>query len=1522
MESLFEETPEQLDASPLFEANNEVPSSVIRYNAALRSALSGALAASSGVPHDGAESFTSNTEKLQYASPAEYQFVTRMEARMAAYAEAEKAARQVLASPEASVLGMEKAETTIPLVVEDKSEEEVAYTLQTGNAIVAEAVSRNVAYGKDYMEALEATGWDFSKTGLAGLAQNLLDLRTLAEALPFRMVWDWQKYMSPKAMAEYQRMSVSQQNEYRREVMASLKAADAYPLTVLHVMSMLDPTKEPGEMGEEIGWGLVDIVGSIFQIPAMIKTAGKVKKAYIVREVDKIIEAQRLARGTGAAAALGDTDTAASIAARTLLETDGRVGKAANLSKLDAAIEMSPFDFRPLSPEQTRGLSAKTIKAIERERKIQYWYILKALGKEVSETSGPLRPAEQLAALERIKAGLPENAEVIKSTPIGAHVRVTIRNEGKFVTEEDLLKAQRDYDVAIENYTAASDRLDEFWKDAAGGKWEPDPTWVNKLEGDKRAAQLEMDRLEKVLIKGIEPDAVTERFVFFTKAEDTGGLSGDVKAFPLTELALSPEVWMRPIDNLLVRERTVALAKQEQLHKLYKEAMFDVLANIGRKGASKVDRILLHGDDTKTVFTPAELKQGIDVPGVGTVKLGDKEIAAYLKYRDLLDQAYTLRNLMKFRELGWKGFRQVVINNLGNKQKVFVQDFKGIPSVSRIWDNTTRDPSKIVQVTPAYAEKLKKDIDAGKKVVVKLEERLKSGDEEFTYMVVRRNQINDLTPDVLPYTGPWYVPRISKDSPYVVRAHKDIYVDGSKEKAWQTVRFFDRKEEASAWAADQTRESGINHVADSDWNWKEVDTGYASASDEAVFTGLFNDHRGELIPFGVAGGPAPREDAMTSLERYLTNLSWAYPLNDFREGAITRFVNTIGDKLQNPNAWMDTELQFKAGVSVAEQNGVKQMRNWLMDTIGITTEGERRFARSMKQAAEYLEQYSDNGVFDYLRMKMIYGADRANLAGWFRTLNFRMHLAMGNPSQLVVQAGNVAQILGANPQNAHRVIPRLLGMRMMAFMSPDSPAWKSAVKYYSKAALMRASEFEDMMKVAWKSGYFFTVRTNADAAMAIRGMAPGGDVRHAARFLDTALQVPFLEGELWGRMVGLADAYTRLRKANGGVDLAGDINKVDEVIGEALRVGYNYTQVNRAYFQKQGALSIITQFIQPMTKFYEEVVLPTITFGKVESRFTKAELMRLWLTQPILFGLAGVPFGEYMKELVYSIYESLTGKQRGEISKEEIVSIEGGITDLTGRLVVSALTDKDMSPVIAERVALANLNQFFAKFAPETTMYEFMLGAGAVLPRRLKLGWEMWHAMHSTSIEAGSFGINDMAAAMFQLSTLATSMTNVQKARIWRQANAVMNSTFTKSLYELDPEDSKGITLARAWGFSTYEEKAVWEMREYLEKHNPEKEVKDTIEAVARLTLNYLEDGNLTTDPEKLKLYKLQKAILFDSLPSATLRNKAREAWSEKIVSRNYYVTEAAQKYIDMQLETQELEQERPTSFNIVTEEK
>ena len=224
---------------------------------------------------------------------------------------------------------------------------------------------------------------------------------------------------------------------------------------------------------------------------------------------------------------------------------------------------------------------------------------------------------------------------------------------------------------------------------------------------------------------------------------------------------------------------------------------------------------------------------------------------------------------------------------------------------------------------------------------------------------------------------------------------------------------------------------------------------------------------------------------------------------------------------------------------------------------------------------------------------------------------FHTLLGFYNPIQWIVQAQGAAVTAGVlGPTRTLKMLRRQNAIFATQYNKNLSDGY---LKRVGQATGYSTEELRATKQLWDKSGFHDSMFSNADVQSAVEGFpVTSGAIRRV-----------FDEGLLFYRA---GEGFNRRMAFLAALDEAGDVTKVlnnddlfRQVITRASDLMLNLGKANRSGFQK-GLLSIPTQFKQVIFKTGEAII------GK---QFTSAERTRIIASQLMLYGAAGLPFGNW-----------------------------------------------------------------------------------------------------------------------------------------------------------------------------------------------------------------------------------------------------------------------------------------------------
>lgn len=932
----------------------------------------------------------------------------------------------------------------------------------------------------------------------------------------------------------------------------------------------------------------------------------------------------------------------------------------------------------------------------------------------------------------------------------------------------------------------------------------------------------------------------------------------------LSRWANSPTVWakknFREDVDAAIRADSANAKVMEELIALQREATKSILGPAGLKGINprsrkklaELDEVLLVGDKEKRVFTPLELKAGVN-----GIKLDEDQIEAYYKTRSMVDALFNLRNNTKRQELDIKGMRHV---NLGPEAFQIGKPFREVESAQGalgsakpkiIWHKNTNQFVRVsdMDLAEEYAH--------GQRLVRFDEPTTPPGQgEKVNFALVHIDDVQELPSTVLHYR-PGYIPKINLNANYFVKEFSATRIDGVNVAATDsaadttTLRMFDNRKEAEEWAAQYQSEnpnSTIRVLED-----RQLEQERRAGAVDSPGTGGYGLYTGpraaEDIPFGRDGLPPDRLGSFESISRNLASVSRYVPRNAWRLGMEQRAINTANALLPGTRF-----THFNQLVNVPDtETGrfIRKMHDQIEEWMSFPTKEEQLWSAMMQETyervgmAEWMPGFGKKSI-QYLKHKDPIAAMRAgafhSLLGWF------------NPVQLWVQAQGVSVAIATNIFRPTELANSIRVQHALAAV--DHIENPKAIELAAKAFGMKTDELKEVKALWERTGLKDSILTTADHAAAARGHGVAMDA--LSRLSNKGLLF-YRMGELFNRRLSFATALTRWKKNNPGK--AVDSAALKDILTRSNNLMLNLTRANRAQWQK-GAFSIPTQFLQISTKTIE-------TLLGTNRNFTRAERAQIFLGQILLYGTAGIPLGAIganwaVQALGYTSQADVENKLDPEMRKLLNEGFEGWAT--------MALFGIDVD--IGQRASLANgINQFADRLLFEdATMAEQFLGAFGTTGSRFWKGFtEVWEPL-----SLGKAGIRtfDPVQALSGLAETLSSWRNVSKALFMNRFDLIKDR-HGRPIRHRDFTTREEI--AQALGFRLSEEVQTWELQDVLKAKSELRS--DVTDSVVKVMWDYALKANneeLTEDYKEATREKI--ALLMQTLDTPAERQKVREA--------------------------------------------
>ena len=925
----------------------------------------------------------------------------------------------------------------------------------------------------------------------------------------------------------------------------------------------------------------------------------------------------------------------------------------------------------------------------------------------------------------------------------------------------------------------------------------------------------------------------------------------------------SPSVWMNKILEGSVEKATAVGFTEGKFQNTLLSAFKTATKGVSRKDMAALDDVLLSGDEAGKVFTIDELRNlGINT-ATGTKRLNEKQVATYYAMRDLFDGMWWMKNNQIRRELEFKG--NVSIGNF-NGQRLIGKKSDSIPAdVSRIYHN-----GDIVDLDDA----LKASLINSKSSYYRLSTRVEGADEFVEWGVASKSR--DLPTTVMNKIG-GYVPLVRKDATWFVKTNALRIVNGKKVAEPKTVRMFDNKTDAEAWAAKEKEATGEDHFTLFD---REI--GLDEQEDVVIKSmgGMYGSSRTEReILFGHNGDVPTRLNATQALERNMGHISNAVPMNEFRLELMTRWRNSAKGFLKNPD-------DFNSGLTVSggskEAIALEESRNWIQDQLRIPTLSEERWAGVARNAAVFMEgsDFFKSGLGKGARMGVQNLAHKDPISA-LRAGAFHGLLGWFNPAQLIVQSTGAAVALSLDPAAAPRILNQGLFLRAAVFLKNDQ-SLEMVANAAAKTGIDKA-DFLAMVGDYKKTGMIESLKTSADYAAAQGGFAI--DAGSFKRVADSGLMF-FREGELFSRSYAWMLARDKFIKANPklkGKRLS-DAN-IDEITSNSLRKTFNLNRANRAAWQT-GALGSATQFMQINSKFME-AMLPMAIGGT--GKFTPKERLNVMIGQMGLFGAAGVPMGAYMLRGA----EEMTG---GKISEDQAAVFEQGMVGM----LISTVAGEPIE--VATRTSLVSgIEQAVTNaIKGDSSFAELLVGASGAIPSR---GFEAIANLTPIikNFSELSLGKDEALLMATEFARVTSTFRNAHKAYMWAKLGEIRTAS-GDTIDRVDWGEDWKMIIGQGLGFSPTRVADAYDLQQYNKDVQGIR--KDALVAVKKIYQDFLLGD--TEDKARIRNKDVMLSSLYGTLHPSDAE-KVKASWVESLQQPETILGKAYKQAFQHYVETGEM---------------
>jgi hypothetical protein len=849
----------------------------------------------------------------------------------------------------------------------------------------------------------------------------------------------------------------------------------------------------------------------------------------------------------------------------------------------------------------------------------------------------------------------------------------------------------------------------------------------------------------------------------------------------------SPKLRMRSADdnsttvNRLIEDAGIVDVNQEKMRRTLQDAYMGVRKYVG--DTKNVDELLDLSDRQNKILTPDEIMSH-------NKDITPKEMDGYYLFNEMLDITGDMADHINYTTARRNNIKEMtlftdkmafgkVYDNLDDSA-VKSLNTSGLTSVERFLDV---DTGKHV---------LKSDLDnyldkSGKQLAVLDEDHLfKSTNTRERAVIVPREAVGDVRPKSFKiHRRSGYIPRIRPDAKYFVKEVVRSEVNGVPVDRLRTYAASSSKE-----LAEQSRlnraieidEKGLDiKVEDYVRYDREGRTAFADGT-EGLTEGTFYGHRATheidwLDTYAEATKPASE-----AIADNLMHISGLYATNDWKMAMVNRWVNSVeaaGYQPHNGVINLHTPIsKVEVGEAGAELRQLEDIRQELATLTGIPDTASRHWEELTKYIADFVD-----GKFGKNKMSTAVGrglrrAGNLDPVSQLKYYAFSTLLGWFNPAQLFVQAQNMSVAASIHPWLTATHMRKSMALRAVLFDHTGD----SSVAFANKLMTTTAEELEDLRVQFLRSG-LDVVQNNADLQAASMGL---GTTRNAFRKANDAGLVFYRQGELAARTVAYTVAredYLRSTRTTWDKLTDSDHRLIRD---RAVNLTLNMGRENRAMWQKSGLLALPTQFWQVQAKFIEAFM---------GEKFTLGQKLRLLAGQGVIYGAAGLPFGDQIVEGVARMFGD------GEPGQDSPVSTEVWRQGMLGFLAGGELE-------LSARGGIANqmTEQLMALFdQSRSSRIEDLFGASATVFSRSSYAGSM---LASFVVPKDGIPEKDMINAIRAVASIASTGNNIDRAYTWWKLERAVNNR-NETLFD-DPSLTE--IFGKGLGFQAVRETAIYDM--------------------------------------------------------------------------------------------------------------
>ena len=857
-----------------------------------------------------------------------------------------------------------------------------------------------------------------------------------------------------------------------------------------------------------------------------------------------------------------------------------------------------------------------------------------------------------------------------------------------------------------------------------------------------------------------------ERTLNFTR-NDVGSVisTNDARTFKqdwrnLFSRVFSPEVLLEKVFPDLVQDATFAGQQSARLRNGLSKLWQDAEKGLSKQERFEVDSVLMAGDEEATVYSIAELREGLIETQNGVLQFSPRQIESYYTKRAFFDELHGLRALATKRQLEIEGYENlayvdakgVATDLVGRRRKNFdTSDFKAEELVFFPGESTTFHKASVVAARKqSYKEQDYEIVELLQPI------HIAKGNEARFALVKKDDAWKGLPDEVLNYQA-GYVPRVYPKGYFYVRnmdsANKEV------------LYAFNTRDRAKKWSDEVEGNTAV--FADREFNAAE-----ALVEDSNAYGGLYTGTRKTRPLMVKEGDNTFRPDRMSvgnATERYVQNISSIMPINEYRATATERWKNTVNNLAEaQGRGGLGKEQRFDSAIDLEKdtKDVMEQSRQYIQDTMKMPTREERVTERMALGAANMLY----GKPFGAKPRQWLLDNSQGNVSDWVKGVSFNMHMGWFNLRQLFVQMQNASLSISMNPTLALPALSDTMHLRTLASLNKQQAS--QAAKH-----LGFGEDVIDSYNGYVQSGLRDSIVRQADFDNNAVGISHGS--LDAARKLSKAGRVFFNEGENFSRLMSWSIARKKWKTANPSKKMT--TTDIQEVSQEALRMQMNLQSENAAWWQQTPGINVATQFLQVQAKFLENV-MPKVLGGS--GKWSAQEKRRAMAGQLFLYGVVGVPVAE---EAV-SYVASLNNQTPQEFIKENPTFTDSVNEGFVGML-ASLMGAEDLAPTesfnlvaglddnVLANLASGAIDVFNGGYSEEGAI-EMFTGPSANIIRRVgDAGGGLWLTMKTIyEVPSTEVAYSSIMGNLEDIASLTSTWTNARKLQTLHNTGRLMSS--------------------------------------------------------------------------------------------------------------------------------------------------